>query len=698
MRPDVLTSPTIPTASADPSANPSDRTPAAGGGARSFARGIGVDVVLAAAFAAALAAYAFVTSGGDELGPNTWAEIVLVLAGAGLGAAALLRSAPGRAWGAGTIALFAALAVLTIVSIAWSVQPADSWVEANRTLSYVAAFGGALALARLAPARWPALVGAIGAGATIICGYSLLAKVFPSTFDPIDPLGRLRVPFDYWNAVGLIAAIGLPPCVWAGARRERGRALRALAVPAISVLLSTLVLSYSRSALIAAVVALACWFALVPFRLRAAAVLAIGGVGAAAITTWAIETRALTHDDATLAARTSAGHGFGLVLVLVLALTFAAGFAVAYASDRAPVPELIRRRVAVALLVAVGLVPVGGIVAVAASQRGLIGEISHVWDSLTSRKLGVVGDTPGRLLEIGNSRGRYWNEGITVGEHSVFKGVGAGGFATARRYYTNDPLSADHAHSYEIQTFADLGLLGIGISLATLLAWLVAASRATGLRPRAAPLHAAERAGMCTLLAVVIVYGIQSSSDWTSFFPGPTAAALVCAGWLAGRGPLTRAVNPPPTGRRGVSPAVVAALTAFAAITLLGAWAMLQPLRSADANTAAITALNSGNTVKALSDARTAANSDPLSIDPLLTLWAIYARVGDTHAAGAELRHATHLQPRNAQTWLALGEYDLKLRRPRRALAVLETARRLDLGLSETQGAIKRARAALAAR
>ena len=44
---------------------------------------------------------------------------------------------------------------------------------------------------------------------------------------------------------------------------------------------------------------------------------------------------------------------------------------------------------------------------------------------------------------------------------------------------------------------------------------------------------------MVTLLAVVVTYAVSSLIDWTWFIPGVTVPALVCAGWLAGRGPLS---------------------------------------------------------------------------------------------------------------------------------------------------------------
>ena len=97
----------------------------------------------------------------------------------GLAIAVLLIGAPGRAWGRATVALFALLAALTAVSISWSVQPNNSWIEAGRTLSYLAVFAGGAALARLLPARWAGVVGGLALLATVLSAYALLVKVFP---------------------------------------------------------------------------------------------------------------------------------------------------------------------------------------------------------------------------------------------------------------------------------------------------------------------------------------------------------------------------------------------------------------------------------------------------------------------------------------------------------------------------------------
>ncbi len=42
---------------------------------------------------------------------------------------------------------------------------------------------------------------------------------------------------------------------------------------------------------------------------------------------------------------------------------------------------------------------------------------------------------------------------------------------------------------------------------------------------------------------MVLAFGIQSAVDWTWFFSGIAIPALLCAGWLAGRGPLASPVG-----------------------------------------------------------------------------------------------------------------------------------------------------------
>lgn len=662
----------------------------------------GTDILLGLLLAAGLMTLAFTTTGGFSLdgaaAGDTWSEIVIMLIGTAACGAAVLLGGRGRAWGAATVALLGAVAVLTALSIAWSVQPDYSWQDTGRTLAYLAAFAGAAGLARIAPERWPALVGALAAAATGLSAWALLAKVFPATLDASRTLGRLQQPFGYWNAVGVAAALGLPPCLWLGAPRDRARSLRALAPAAISLLLSAVVLSFSRSAVLVALLGVGCWLAWVPLRLRAAAVLALGAAGAAVISGWALATHALTSDSVSLGARTSAGHTFAIVLLGALAAVTAAGFAGWSASDRVRLAPGLRRQIGTVLLMALALVPLAGVVAAAASSRGLTGEISYAWSTLTNPR-GGVGDSASRFGSLGNARPVYWSEGIAVGEHALLAGSGAEGYATAHTAYATSTLPVSHAHSYVIQTFSDFGLIGLALNLALLVAWILAMLRR--LAPRTAsrslpPERVNERHGLITLASVALAFGVQSAIDWTWFFAAVTIPALLCAGWLAGRGPLGRPVGRM-AERRALRrrPGAAALLIALVTVALLGAWTTWQPLRSANALSTSLNAAAHGHTGAAFTAARAAAGIDPVSIAPLQILSSLYSAAGDLPAARGALVQATQRQPRNPQPWLWLGQFDLQQHQPGLAYRPLQRALRLDPIDPTTIGLVIQTRAQL---
>jgi tetratricopeptide (TPR) repeat protein len=664
------------------------------------------EVALGFGLAAALIALAFVTTGGFDSSitvsaGDTWAEIVITVIGAGAGAAALLFAARQPAWGVTAVGLFGLLTAYTALSILWSVQPDNSWQAANLTLAYLFTFAGAAALARLAPERWRALLAAIALVSVAISAYALLGKVFPASLAAGDTQGRLETPLGYWNATGAASVLGLAPLLWTFSRRGGSALVRGLAVPATAILISVAVLSYSRTAALVAILVVGGWLAYVPSRLRACAMLALAGGASTVIIAWALGRPALTAANQDLAARTAAGHTFGVVVVITLVASTAAGVAMALAGDRGLVPARLRRLATRALLVGAALLPVIVVLALAASSRGLTGEISHAWSSLTSVNNGV-GNGADRLGQLGSSRPLYWSEGITVGEHALLKGVGALGYATVRTRYTKSPRIAEHAHSYLIQTFADLGLLGLAINLALVLAWGRSAAAALALGSRWSGLDPglrAERAGLFALLLVAVAFGLLSASDWTWFFAGVTVPALLAAGWLAGRGPLARSVGRAPRRPPLLSrPAAGAAVALVASLALLGAWLIWQPLRSSQASSAALVAAGQGHTGQAFTDAHAAAAADPLALQPRLVLASLYASIGDQRAARAQLTQAVSLQPENRDSWLALGQYDLAHGQPQRALPSLRRAVALDPTVPETVDTLNQALAAISRR
>jgi cytochrome c-type biogenesis protein CcmH/NrfG len=662
------------------------------------------NLILGTGLAIALVALAFLTRGSTDqtvTAAGTWCEIAVTLAGAGACAAMVFFGRRARAWGAGSVLLFAAFTAFAGLSIVWSVQPDWSWFGANQLLAYLAVFAGAAAVARTFPERWPALLGGIAAATVAVGAYSLLAKVFPASLASTNTYGRLQAPFGYWNAVGAAAALGLPACLWAAARRNGGWLLRGIAVPAMTILISVIILSLSRSALLAAVLGVGGFIALVPLRLRSALMLGLAAAGAAATSGWALSHSALTTDNIALPAQDSAGHSFGVVLLIVVLVMIFVGLAAAWASDQVTVRPLVRRRIGSVLLVGVALIPVAGVAALAASSRGLTGEISHAWHQLTS-STGTT-DASTRVTQLGSSRPLYWHQGLQVGEHALLKGVGELGYGIARLQYTTNAAKSDQAHSYLVQTFADLGLIGLAVTLALLGAWAWAAARPLAPRTpwrRLDAAQAGERQGMVALAAVVLAFGVSSALDWTWYFPGVVIPALLAAGWLAGRGPLLQPVGRRLDRRPALErPGALAVAVLLAAVAVIGGWLMWQPLRSAQDATAA--ELTSSNAI-AFADARAAARADPLSVEPLFQLATLYAGIGDNPSARSELEQATRLQPHNPDPWLWLAQFETRTGHPRAAAAaagrVLALDHTSDPDTRAAQATIGQAQAMLAQR
>lgn len=645
---------------------------------------VGIDLVLGLGVAAVLVALAFLTSAGtDPRAPvsasYTWTLIALTLGGAGAVGAAVLLGARGRAWGAATVGLFMAFTAFAALSILWSVEPDWSWSGANELACYVAVLAGAGALARIVPERWPALLVGLAVAMAALSAYALLAKVFPATLAPDNVFGRLQAPFGYWNSAGVVAALGLPAALWLGAQRERGTGIRCLALPAVTLLVSVVVLSLSRTAALAAVVGLAAWLAFVPLRLRSVAVLAAGALGAVPIVAWALGHSALSTDGVPPAAQDAAGHTFGIVLLVVFVAAVSAGVVLAWALDHVRVSEAGRRRTGTVLVALVALIPVAAVVAMAMSSRGLGGEISHAWSSLTNSQ-GAT-DSASRLTQLDSSRPVYWHEGLQVGAHALVKGVGELGYGIARLRYTNQPAKSDHAHSYLVQTFADLGVIGLALTLALLVAWVAAAARSLAGRAGWGGFgewQVAERAGLTAMAVIVLAFGVQSALDWTWYFPGVAVPALLCAGWLAGRGPLRAPVGRRPGGgglALGQRPGAGALVTLLAAAALGVAWLMWQPLRSAEAVARSQSATT---TAAAFRAGRAAAGADPLSLTALQQLSALYQEIGAGAAARAELVAAAHRAPQDPQPWVWLAEFDLQDHHPRRAIADVARVLALD--------------------
>jgi hypothetical protein len=650
------------------------------------------DVAGVLALTAILVAIPFVTKGGvDETvaSPgNTWTEIALILLGAVAVSASLFCAPPRRRrYGLATVGAMFVLFALTAASVAWSVVPDSSWLASGQMLAYLAVLAGGVSLVRLAPRNWTTVLGALVLSTAVLGAWSLLVKVFPATLAVGNTVGRLQAPFGYWNALALSSACGLPCCLWLASRREGDRRLAGLAAPAIAVLVAVLVLSYSRSADLAAVAAAGLWLIFVPLRLRAVAMLAVGGVGGAVLSVWGLTHHGINGDKVAPAAQDSAGHVFGIVILVTLVLVTVAGVLAARWLDRHEPSEEARTRAGAGL---VGLLAVGVLAAVlglATSSRGLTGQISYGWHELTNPNAVVSANSAGRVLQFGSSRPLYWHVAIAVGNHATFKGVGALGFSEARLRYTTNPEPVLQAHSYVFETYADLGVLGLLASAALLGAWLTATGRAIGVGRAWSQFTAeqrAERIGLITLAVFVVGFGIQSTLDWTWYFAGISVPALLAAGWLAGRGQVGSDEALP--ARRRLRPldhpGAAMATTLLVAVVLASGWMIWRPLHSAQLVNAAEDATTGA---QASHDAHAAQSADPLSLAPYELLSQLASNGHDPGEARAQLERATRVQPDNPDSWFQLGRYLVIHREWPAVLVATRRASMLDLTDDQTK-------------
>ncbi len=696
--------------------------------------------------AAVLCAVTFYAKGGlnfeFNLEPVTTTEIALTLGAGVVVAAAVLLTPAGRpVYGLWPVGLLLAFTALTAMSVVWSVQPDNSWQDAGRMFAFSGVFGATVALVRLSPERWPAILGGLALAAVVVCGYALLSKIFPDQLARSNIYARLEAPYGYWNALGLTAAMGSICCLWLGARRTGHALLSALAYPAMGLLLLTLLLAYSRGAVAALAVGLLAWFCTVPLRLRGAAVLILGALGAGAVAAWDFSRHALSAENVALGARTAAGHQLGVLLAAMLLLLLAAGIAIGFLTGRRAPPPALRRHAGMALLGLIVLAVIASAGALAHSQRGLTGSVSNAVNTLTNPDAKPPPNTPGRLTAVASVRARYWKEALQIFDAHPLLGVGASGYATAQLRYRTAAIEVKNAHGFIVQTLADLGAVGLALALALLLTWMAAAGRPThpfnrrwtswrswlqirsGARPGWRRLsggslteYTPERIGMLTMLCVVIVFGVHSFVDWTWYVPGVACATLLCAGWLAGRGPLSVApqrplsvasqrpgqaqeapsepgltvpglttpdpATPDPTApaqagarapaRDQLSPIRLAVASAAIVAAVLAAWSQWQPQRSVKASQEAL-ALVARNPTAALAAAQTGVARDPLSVQALFTLATVEQAAGHGAQARATLQQAVRLQPSNPQSWLALARHDLASN-PRAAVSELQAA------------------------
>jgi hypothetical protein len=436
-------------------------------------------------------------------------HIALIVAAAGLVLAAALAPAPlprGR-HARITLGALGAFCAWTALSATWAPVPYQASDDAQRVLLYLVVLAIAIAVWRpRRAARWAEAL--LAAGTLIIALVGLAGRLLPSLVTQHSSNragGRLDQPLTYWNAEGALAAMGLILCARIAGGRERRTLTPAAAAAATVPLAMDLYLTFSRGALAALVagllvlvVAARSWS-----QLRALVICAGPCLAASVAAGLSDSVRGVRPGDVSQ----------GLVVLGVLVATAAVAGALTVlalryesrAASRRDVIPLPRGTAAVAAALVVGLVVIPIVVS---------------GENPPGAKTVSVGATNQRLSELGSNRPEYWRVAVDAFKEDPVRGVGSSGFAVIWLQKRHISEGVHDAHSLEIETLAELGLVGIAM-LAVLLGGAMLAIRRV---------HGADPVLAAGPLAALTAWALHSAIDWDWEMPALTLVAVILLG------------------------------------------------------------------------------------------------------------------------------------------------------------------------
>ncbi len=497
----------------------------------------------------ALTVYLSFNAGGFFANTHAFAALVLV-------AAMILRVAFARApfagygwslaFAGGALALYA---LWTALSGVWSDAPGRAALELDRALLYLFALLLFGSLTR-SSANLRLMVYGLAAAIVIVCACGLVTRILPDVW-PVDTTlanERLSYPLTYWNALGLLAAVGTILCFHVTASRSQPAAARVVAAAAVPALVTTLFFTFSRGAIAAGVIGLVIYVVVARPRALLTGALATVPAGAIAIVV-AYDADLLATAEPTTQAAVDQGHG---VAIAVLACTLGAALVrwLALRLDRGratPAPSL--RVVGIA----------AGAGAVLAIALGAPAEVADQYDRFVEGgQAGKGGDLRTRLTDpANNGRLDLWNVSLDAFAAEPLTGHGAGTYHLVWARDRPLPAASRDAHSLYAEVLGELGVVGFLLLVATLAVIVVMLAARAGGRNRT--LYAA-------LLAVIVTWMVHAGVDWDWEMPAVTLWVFALGGAALARADAGNATDA--DARTGTAPRI-AAIAACSAVALV---------------------------------------------------------------------------------------------------------------------------------
>lgn len=562
----------------------------------------------------------------------------------------------------------AGLGLWSLLSSSWSHAVEQATVETNRWLSYAALV---LLMIVLLRTRRRANVLLLGAGVGIaIVALTVLVRMLGS--DPLSLFlgGRLQAPLGYINGEGCVFAMACWGSLALAERREP--VVAGLGAAATVVMASLTLLSESRGAAIATVVALVVALVAIPgFRRRVLALAAVAaGLAAAAGSVLHVYS---ASNAGTLAP--SAVHTAAIAILVSSVVTgsvWAAAVAIVRSAERDGSRRALIGRVATVLSVLALAAPVLALVVKHSSVERTVRTQWHAFVHLSDPgSAGGAGQT--RLFSGAGDRYDYWRVAWNAFTAHPAGGLGAGNYPAYYYRQRRTQESIQNPHSLVLQTASELGLVGV------LLLGLIVVGVCIGARRlrRVARTSPEARTMLVATTGALVVWFVDSSGDWMQLLPGVTAIALVAAAVLCRPGDLEAAPSgrPATAGARRLPAlagvAVVAFVLAVGGAGLARAGLVHLYLDDARGELAA-------HPAAAIRDAGRVLRLDAANLDAYYVKAAGQARFDQAAAARSTLMAAAREDPSSFVTWTLLGDLEVRLRNFPAARTFYQRAHALD--------------------
>jgi tetratricopeptide (TPR) repeat protein len=553
------------------------------------------------------------------------------------------------------IALLAAYAAWSYLSILWADNQGIAWDGANRTVFYALV----LALFALWPLRTGAATGllvAYGLGVAAVGLVELLRVAAAANPIGFMPEGRLSEPAGYANANVALWFSAFWPCAILAARRELPVGLRGTLLGGAGLLAGLALLGQSRGWLYVLPLVVLVAVAVVPGRGRTIAALALIGGGVAVFLDPVLNVFDSFDRDVNVASQVDDATRAIVFVAVALAVL---GALIAAAESRAPVSVRTADRANKAVVATFIAAVVVAAVAFFAVKGDPVSVASDAWDDFTDVGSFTAEDRFGG--DLTSYRYDYWQVAWENFERAPIGGVGADNFLEDYLIRGRSYQQPSYPHSVEFRALSQTGLIG-----ALLLAAGLGCALAGALRARAAGPAAGAAAG--TGVVVFAYWMLHGSFDWLWEFAGlggPAIAGLglglALAGGSTGAAPLRLPRGPV---------AAAAVLTAALAVGLTLPWLAERDLRKAGR-------IADVDPEGALDLLDRAASLNRLSATPEKGAGVILIRQGRLGEAEVEFREALERNPRDAYSYLQLGAIASQSGRREEAEGLLERASEL---------------------